>query len=192
MCSFGHGVEGELLSYKLHSCHCCKSHFGIPSCGIRMQYRISAIAAIYDKSLRLKSTSNVEQLSSSRRQKATKSSKTAATSGKVVNIATNDVERFLLATLFASHIFWAPVQSVAILITGWFVIGWAFAAGFGLLIFFFVPMQFYLSKKFAMLRGKIAHITDDRVTQVSQAVSGKLTFHLYFKSNYILPCFQTI
>ena len=141
----------------------------------RMQYRISAIAAIYDKSLKLKSTSNVEQLSASEKAK---DSRTSATSGKVVNIATNDVERFLLATLFASHIFWAPIQSIAILIVGWLVIGWAFAAGFGLLIFLFVPLQFHLSKKFAMLRGKIAHITDDRVTQVSQAVSGKLNAYL--------------
>ncbi|KAL3802767.1 hypothetical protein HJC23_007544 [Cyclotella cryptica] len=61
---------------------------------------------------------------------------------------------------------------VAILGVGWFVIGWSFAAGFGLLIFVFVPMQFHLSKKFAILRGKIARITDERVTQVSQAVSG--------------------
>ena len=144
---------------------------------LRMQYRISAIAAIYDKSLRLKSTSSIEETSNE--QKGKKPSKTSATSGKVVNIATNDVERFLLATLFASHIFWAPIQSVAILVVGWLVIGWAFAAGFGLLIFFFVPMQFYLSKKFAMLRGKIAHITDDRVTQVSQAVSGTLVVSSY-------------
>ena len=143
---------------------------------LRMQYRISAIAAIYDKSLRLKSTSSLEE--TSKQQKGKKATKTS-TSGKVVNIATNDVERFLLATLFASHIFWAPIQSVAILVVGWLVIGWAFAAGFGLLIFFFVPMQFYLSKKFAMLRGKIAHITDDRVTQVSQAVSGTLVVSSY-------------
>ncbi|KAL7520054.1 hypothetical protein ACHAWX_004806 [Stephanocyclus meneghinianus] len=133
-----------------------------------MQYRISAIAAIYDKSLRLSSTSNVELLSSKKGKDETSTS----TSGKIVNIATNDVERFLLATLFASHILWAPLQSVAILGVGWFVIGWSFAAGFGLLIFVFVPMQFHLSKKFAILRGKIARITDERVTQVSQAVSG--------------------
>eukprot|EP00804_Cyclotella_cryptica_P018853 CCRYP_020942-RD/>CCRYP_020942-RD protein AED:0.33 eAED:0.33 QI:0/0.9/0.90/1/0.9/0.90/11/87/1336 len=133
-----------------------------------MQYRISAIAAIYDKSLRLSSTSNIELLSSKKGKDKTSTS----TSGKIVNIATNDVERFLMATLFASHILWAPLQSVAILGVGWFVIGWSFAAGFGLLIFVFVPMQFHLSKKFAILRGKIARITDERVTQVSQAVSG--------------------
>lgn len=171
MCSSGLGEGGECQNEcLLFSTHAQFSQLCAP---YRMQYRISAIAAIYDKSLRLQSTSNVDQLSTSQRKEGSKESKTAATSGKVVNIATNDVERFLLATLFASHIFWAPIQSIAILIVGWLVIGWSFAAGFGLLIFFFVPLQFYLSKKFAMLRGRIAHITDERVTQVSQAVSGE-------------------
>lgn len=114
----------------------------------RMQYRIAAIAAIYDKSLRLKSTSHIEQLANTK-------SKSSATSGKIVNIATNDVERFIMATLFASHVLWAPLQSMAILAVGWMVIGWSFAAGFGLLMFVFVPMQFHLSKKFAILRGEL-------------------------------------
>mmetsp|Transcript_4521 Transcript_4521/g.10242 ORF Transcript_4521/g.10242 Transcript_4521/m.10242 type:complete len:1111 (+) Transcript_4521:249-3581(+) len=142
-----------------------------------MQYRISSIAAIYDKSLRLNSTSATEQLlpdssSVSKNNKSTKSPATATTSGKIVNIATNDVERFMLASLFASYIFWAPVQSIAILGLGWWVIGWSFAAGFGLLVFLFVPLQLWLSKKFAFMRSKIAAITDERVTMVSQAVSG--------------------
>ena len=102
----------------------------------------------------------------------TSSSSNGASSGRVVNIATNDVERFLLATLFASYIFWAPIQSIAILGLGWYVIGWSFAAGFGLLVFLFVPLQLWLSKKFAFMRSKIAAITDERVTLVSQAISG--------------------
>lgn len=139
-----------------------------------MQYRISSIAAIYDKSLRLNSTSSVIQPSPSNGSKKTdsKSTKASATSGQIVNIATNDVERFLLATLFASYLFWAPVQSIAILGLGWWVIGWSFAAGFGILILFFVPLQLWLSKRFAFMRSKIASITDQRVTLVSQAVSG--------------------
>jgi ATP-binding cassette subfamily C (CFTR/MRP) protein 4 len=139
-----------------------------------MQYRISSIAAIYDKSLRLNSTSSVIQPSPSMGSKKTdsNSTKASATSGQIVNIATNDVERFLLATLFASYLFWAPVQSIAILGLGWWVIGWSFAAGFGILILFFVPLQLWLSKRFAFMRSKIASITDQRVTLVSQAVSG--------------------
>ncbi len=145
-----------------------------------MQYRISCIAAIYDKSLRLNSTSATEQLPSSMDRK--KGSKTrsesgadtssSSSSGKIVNLATNDVERFMMATLFASYIIWAPLQSLAILGLGWWVIGWSFAAGFGLLLFLFVPLQLWLSQRFAHMRSRIAAITDERVTMVSQAVSG--------------------
>ena len=149
-----------------------------------MQYRISCIAAIYDKSLRLNSTSATEQLPSSSMDR-TKGSKTSgsggdtsssssstSSSGKIVNLATNDVERFMMATLFASYIIWAPLQSLAILGLGWWVIGWSFAAGFGLLLFLFVPLQLWLSQRFAHMRSRIAAITDERVTMVSQAVSG--------------------
>ena len=121
-----------------------------------MQYRIQCIAAIYAKALRLKSTAGVQ----------------SASTGKVLNIASNDVERFILATLFISYGFWAPVQSLAILGLGIHLIGASFAAGYGLLVCVFVPLQFYLSKRFAVLRSKVASITDRRVTLVSQAVAG--------------------
>eukprot|EP00535_Pseudo-nitzschia_heimii_P006271 CAMPEP_0197193116 /NCGR_PEP_ID=MMETSP1423-20130617/26482_1 /TAXON_ID=476441 /ORGANISM="Pseudo-nitzschia heimii, Strain UNC1101" /LENGTH=1180 /DNA_ID=CAMNT_0042646201 /DNA_START=907 /DNA_END=4452 /DNA_ORIENTATION=+ len=89
-----------------------------------------------------------------------------------MNLASNDVERFLLASLFISHLIWSPIQAIAILIVGWIMMGPAFAIGFCLLIFGFVPFQFYLSNRFAFLRSKIAGITDQRVQFVSQAVQG--------------------
>jgi ATP-binding cassette, subfamily C (CFTR/MRP), member 4 len=121
-----------------------------------MQLRISCIASIYSKSLRLSSTHQ----------------ETNASTGKIMNLASNDVERFLLASLFINYLFWSPVQSIAVLIVGWLSLGPAFASGFALLVFGFVPFQFYLSRKFAYFRSKIAAITDQRVTFVSQAVQG--------------------
>jgi ABC-type multidrug transport system fused ATPase/permease subunit len=121
-----------------------------------MQLRVSCVAAIYDKTLKLSSTHQ----------------ETNASSGTIMNLASNDVERFLLAALFISHLIWSPLQSIAILVVGWVKMGPAFAVGFCLLIFGFVPFQFYLSNKFAFLRSKIAGITDQRVQFVSQAVQG--------------------
>jgi ATP-binding cassette subfamily C (CFTR/MRP) protein 4 len=121
-----------------------------------MRLRISCVAAIYDKSLRLSSTHQ----------------DTSASYGRIMNLASNDVERFLLASLFINYLWWAPIQSMAILVVGIVLLGPAFAAGFGLLICVFVPLQFYLSGKFAFYRSKIAGITDKRVTFVSQAVRG--------------------
>eukprot|EP00550_Attheya_septentrionalis_P002538 CAMPEP_0198285332 /NCGR_PEP_ID=MMETSP1449-20131203/4662_1 /TAXON_ID=420275 /ORGANISM="Attheya septentrionalis, Strain CCMP2084" /LENGTH=1282 /DNA_ID=CAMNT_0043982737 /DNA_START=271 /DNA_END=4119 /DNA_ORIENTATION=+ len=121
-----------------------------------MQLRIGCVASIYSKSLRLRSNGGID----------------AASTGKIMNLASNDVERFLRAALFISFLFWAPVESIAILIIGLQIIGPAFAAGFILLCFFFVPLQFYLSRRFASFRSTIAAITDARMTLVSQAVSG--------------------
>ena len=121
-----------------------------------MQYRISAIAAIYAKSLRLSSTHQ----------------ETSASTGKIMNLVSNDVERFLQASLFISHIFWAPLQAIGVLLVGWHFMGPSFGVGFALLVFLFVPLQFHLSNRFAHFRSKIAAITDRRVTFVSQAVHG--------------------
>ena len=88
-----------------------------------------------------------------------------------MNLASNDVERFTMAALFGSYIFWGPVYAIVVLILGILMIGPAFAAGYSLLLFF-VPLQFYLSNRFATLRSKIAKITDSRVNLVSQAVAG--------------------
>ena len=121
-----------------------------------MQLRCSCVAAIYEKTLKLSSTHQ----------------ETNASSGTIMNLASNDVERFLLAALFISHLIWSPIQSIAILFVGWVQLGPAFAVGFCLLIFGFVPAQFYLSNRFAFLRSKIAGITDQRVQFVSQAVQG--------------------
>ena len=52
------------------------------------------------------------------------------------------------------------------------MVGWPFAAGFGVLIFLFVPLQAWLSRRFATMRSRIAAITDERVGMVSQAVAG--------------------
>ncbi|GAX19080.1 ATP-binding cassette, subfamily C (CFTR/MRP), member 4 [Fistulifera solaris] len=119
-----------------------------------MQYRLSAVAAIYEKSLRLPSLSSSESKVS------------------ILNLASNDVDRFLLASLFAGHLFWAPLQSLAILATGVALMGVAFLAGFVLLLVVFVPLQFYLSRRFASLRQHIAGFTDQRVHQVKNALKG--------------------
>ena len=89
-----------------------------------------------------------------------------------MNLASNDVERFLQSALRINFLFWSPLQSIAILVVGWQLMGPSFAAGFALLVFGFVPFQIYLSRRFAFYRSKVAAITDRRVTLVSQAVHG--------------------
>ena len=125
-----------------------------------MQIRISAVAAIFAKTLRLPSTGI--QSSSSNTQTKSKDDKSyeksninTLSSGQIMNLVSNDVERFLVTTLFISYIFWAPLQGIVILILGTRQIGPAFAVGIGFLFFVFVPLQFWLSRRFAILRSKV-------------------------------------
>ena len=120
------------------------------------QYRIASVANIYEKALKLSSTHQ----------------ETLANYGRILNLASNDVERFLFTTLFISFLFWAPLQTVAICIIGSLHVGPAFMSGIAILVLIFTPLQFYLSQRFAFLRSKIAHMADDRVNFVSQAIRG--------------------
>jgi ATP-binding cassette subfamily C (CFTR/MRP) protein 4 len=152
-----------------------------------MNLRTAAVAAIYDKSLRLSSIggsvgvssvsvsvvsgsssgagagvgtgagvgSNKKELASSPALPSNNNNDNTVSSGQIMNLVSNDVERFFLASLFISYIIWAPLQTIAIFIIGMYLIGYAFAIGMGILVFIFVPMQVYLSKKFASVRSKV-------------------------------------
>lgn len=121
-----------------------------------MQIRTACVAGIYDKTLRLSSTHH----------------NNAASSGRIVNLATNDVERVMNASLFVNFAFWSPAMSLAILVVGIIELGPAFAAGYALLLLVVLPLQMYLAHRFAYFRSKIASITDRRVTMISQVVYG--------------------
>ena len=82
--------------------------------------------------------------------------------GQTMNLVSNDVERFLLTTLFGSYIFWAPIQAIIIIAVGTYMTGPAFALGVGLLLFFFIPLQLYLSKGFASVRSKVCSACFER------------------------------
>ena len=102
-----------------------------------MQFRIASVAAVFSKALRLSSVGG------------------HTSPGQIMNLISNDVERYLITTLFISYLFWAPVQAIGILFVGIYIIGYSFAAGVLLLVTFFVPLQFYLSKKFGILRSRV-------------------------------------
>lgn len=108
-----------------------------------MQYRISAVAILYAKSLRLPSVVT--------------STTNLIPSGKVVNLATNDVERFLLACIMISYLWWGPLQALAVLWVGLYIIGPAFLAGY-LLLLIIVALQFVLGKSFAYYRSKVGTV----------------------------------
>jgi ATP-binding cassette, subfamily C (CFTR/MRP), member 4 len=122
-----------------------------------VQLRLGLVAAIYNKAHALP---------------ASASSSSIVSAGQVSNLASNDVERYLLATVVGMYLVWGPVESLLLLGVGIHISGPAFAAGFGLFMTVLLPLQFHLSQKFAKLRHQVATDTDARINWVSQAISG--------------------
>ena len=91
--------------------------------------------------------------------------------GKLTNLASNDVERFLLAAVPSLHLILGPIESAVILVVGIYTTGPVFAVGHGLFLLL-IPLQVHLGHRFVKFRSDVAQITDARVTLVSQAVSG--------------------
>ncbi|CAJ1947895.1 unnamed protein product [Cylindrotheca closterium] len=119
-----------------------------------MQVRVGLVALIYDKSIRLASSSS-----------------STMSAGKLTNLASNDVERFLLASIPSLYLALGPIEAIVILVVGIYTTGPVFAVGHGLFLLL-VPLQVYLGRRFVRFRSEVAEITDARVTLVSQAVSG--------------------
>ncbi|KAL7574291.1 hypothetical protein ACA910_012537 [Epithemia clementina (nom. ined.)] len=143
-----------------------------------MQYRVACVATILDKTLRLSSTSTTTntQTTTSTTPTANGSNPTTTTSnnnGRILNLASNDVERFMYTCVFSGWMLWAPIQALTIALVGslW-LLGPAFSVGVGVLIAIFVPLQMYLSRQFSHYRSTVARQTDARVHWVSQALRG--------------------
>ena len=122
-----------------------------------MQLRVGLVASIYAKTLRLPAV-GIE-------------AKKNVTAGNITNLASNDVERFIQASVAATFLILGPLIAIIILVVGMHIIGPVFAAGYGLLVFL-IPLQMFVGRRFAHYRSKVAAFTDERVSLVSQAISG--------------------
>ena len=119
-----------------------------------MRWRAAAMALVFEKTLRLR----LESLA-------------AASAGRVVNIVTNDVERFSKLSQYLSYVVVAPLEAAVII---WLIYrenGAATFAGLAMLIVL-VVVQTSFSRRFGALRSATAVLTDARVKATSQAVTG--------------------
>jgi ATP-binding cassette subfamily C (CFTR/MRP) protein 4 len=91
--------------------------------------------------------------------------------GHVTNLASNDVEPFIVTSVASIFLILGPLEALAIMLVGIYMIVSVFAAGYGLFVLL-LPLQFYLSKRFVQFCTKVAALTNARVCLVSQAVSG--------------------
>eukprot|EP00887_Chlorella_sp_A99_P004200 scaffold15.g4200.t1 len=96
------------------------------------------------------------------------------TTGKIVNLVSNDVRRFDEAGAFYNFLLGSPIQLVAVFVLVGSILGyWASLAGVSILLLL-IPAQAVLVRYISHLRSSTAAQTDERVRLAGEALSGIL------------------
>uniref|UniRef100_A0A9L0T494 Multidrug resistance-associated protein 4 n=1 Tax=Equus caballus TaxID=9796 RepID=A0A9L0T494_HORSE len=126
-----------------------------------MRLRVAMCHMIYRKALRL---SNVAM------------GKT--TTGQIVNLLSNDVNKFDQVTIFL-HFLWAgPLQAIAVTGLLWMEIGISCLAGMAVLVIL-LPLQSCFGKLFSYFRSKTATFTDIRIRTMNEVITGIRIIKMY-------------
>ncbi|XP_065882473.1 ATP-binding cassette sub-family C member 4-like isoform X2 [Dysidea avara] len=148
----------SLLGFSLTMIHAWSLYL---ACLTGMKNRILLTAVIYDKMLRL-SYSTIGQLSI----------------GHIINLASNDVQRFDLGLEFF-HMWWIFPLSVPLAVyLLWSEIGPSCLVGL-FLIFLQPPLQYILGRVYTRLWLKAAKVTDKRVRVMNEIISGMRLIKMY-------------
>ncbi|KAI9004612.1 hypothetical protein BC832DRAFT_531702 [Gaertneriomyces semiglobifer] len=124
-----------------------------------MQMRVGFIAAVYRKCLRLSVGST-------------------GSTGLIVNLVSNDVQRFEDAAPFAHFAWIAPVELILVTYFLYVQISWAAFAAIGSLLAV-IPMQMLIARQFAKLRTKLVAFRDERIKSLSDMLAGIMVVKLY-------------
>uniref|UniRef100_A0A8U7M362 Multidrug resistance-associated protein 4 n=1 Tax=Corvus moneduloides TaxID=1196302 RepID=A0A8U7M362_CORMO len=126
-----------------------------------MKLRVAMCHMIYRKALRLSSVAMAK-----------------TTTGQIVNLLSNDVNKFDQVTIFL-HFLWAgPLQAVAVTVLLWMEIGPSCLAGMAVLIIL-LPVQTCIGRLFSSLRSKTAALTDVRIRTMNEVISGMKIIKMY-------------
>ncbi|CAH2068593.1 unnamed protein product, partial [Iphiclides podalirius] len=101
------------------------------------------------------------------------------TAGKVVNILSNDLQRFDLAFLFLHYTWIIPIQLVAVCYLGYMQAGSAALIGLAALIIIALPIQGGLGQYLGKIRFRTAEKTDERVKLMSEVINGIQVIKMY-------------
>ncbi|XP_046989445.1 ATP-binding cassette sub-family C member 4-like isoform X1 [Schistocerca americana] len=146
----------------LFLCLFMSHHSGFIAQQIGMRIRVAICSLIYRKTIRL--------------SKAT-AGQTAT--GKMINLLSNDVNRFDFVTFFL-HYFWiTPLETVVATYFIWKAVGWAAIIGVAGIFLQTMPVQTYITRMTTMYRSKIAVRTDDRVRLMNEIITGVQVIKMY-------------
>ncbi|KAI4581565.1 hypothetical protein MJG53_010008 [Ovis ammon polii x Ovis aries] len=100
------------------------------------------------------------------------------TTGQIVNLLSNDVNRFDQVTMFLHYLSVGPLQAIAVTALLWMETGISCLAGMAVLIFLLL-LQSCFGMWFSSLRSKTAALTDDRIRTMNEFISGIRTVKMY-------------
>ncbi|CAN9498133.1 unnamed protein product [Ophioblennius macclurei] len=126
-----------------------------------MKIRVAMCHMIYNKALGLSS-----------------SAMTKTTTGQIVNLLSNDVNRFDEVTIFLHFLWVGPLQAAAVVGLLWAEIGPSCLAGMVVLMFL-MPTQTLFGRLFSKFRSKTAVLTDSRIRTMNEVVSGMRIIKMY-------------
>ncbi|XP_056436283.1 ATP-binding cassette subfamily C member 4-like [Gadus chalcogrammus] len=126
-----------------------------------MKIRIAMCHMIYRKALRLNSKALAK-----------------TTTGQIVNLLSNDVNKFDEVTLYLHFLWLGPLQALAVMLLLLFLIGPSCLAGMTVLVVL-IPVQTVFGRLFSTLRAQTASLADDRIRMMSEVVSGIRIIKMY-------------
>ncbi|OWR50774.1 ATP-binding cassette sub-family C member 4 [Danaus plexippus plexippus] len=138
------------------------NHTNLSQACVGMRVRIASCSLVYRKILKLNRVGI---------------SKTD--SGQVINLMSNDVNRFDIAAPLLSILWVMPIVVPVVCYLVWQHIGYATLAALAVIVIQTVTVQVYLSNRQGILRGKIARRTDERVKVMSELVNGVQVIKMY-------------
>ncbi|DAA23778.1 TPA: ATP-binding cassette protein C4-like [Bos taurus] len=127
---------------------------------VGMRLRVAVCHMIYRKSLCLSSSAMGK-----------------TTTGQIVNLLSNDVNRFDQVMMFFHYLWVGPLQAVAVTALLWMEIGISCLAGMAVLVILLL-LQSCVGNLFSSLRSKTAALTDDRIRTMSEVIGGIRTIKM--------------
>ncbi|CAG2104614.1 unnamed protein product [Medioppia subpectinata] len=138
------------------------THLNLTMCSkVGVTMRAACCALIYRKSMRL-SHSSLGQ----------------TTVGQILNIMSNDVNRFDQFALYSRALFVGPLQVAIVLYLLWPYLRWACLTGMGILVLF-IPFQVLMGRMFRNIRQKTAKLTDSRIRLMQEIIAGMRVIKMY-------------
>ncbi|CAL8289846.1 unnamed protein product [Lota lota] len=128
---------------------------------VGMKIRVALCHMIYKKALRLSNSATGK-----------------TTTGQIVNLLSNDVNKFDDLTIYLHYLWMGPIQVAVVVALLWQEIGPSCLVGIGLLIIL-MPMQTLFGRLFSTFRSKTAVLTDSRIRTMNEVVSGMRIIKMY-------------